>query len=296
MGLTTHHTERDGGELRAPAPAPSAQRCEADIAQIEAAVVKGGGTLDPMTRDAVRQFSERVLSNYEGHERAKIIEAAILAAELHAPQGMRLDGIPFVTHPFTVALTLQETLGIRDAALVCAALLHDTVEDHPARLAVLSGGLRREWPGRSGDKAEALHVIRDRFGDRIAEVVDRLTNKDWAAMVTAAGPEASLGKFPRNHFYREHILEMLHGTDRRTQEAFAVKMADIFPNIWGIDALRALHYFAEVERLEDKRRPLARAIADRMGELTAEHPLHPVRQRVAELLEIELRKMAPISA
>ena len=53
-----------------------------------------------------------------------------VATEAHAGQN-RAGGDAYITHPVRVASTVQELVQGRDAAetLICAALLHDTIED-----------------------------------------------------------------------------------------------------------------------------------------------------------------------
>ena len=59
---------------------------------------------------------------------SKEIEGACdLAIEAHEGQFRKYDGTPYVTHPMAVALDVAEKY--QDHELVCAALLHDTVED-----------------------------------------------------------------------------------------------------------------------------------------------------------------------
>ncbi len=58
-------------------------------------------------------------------------EAATFAARAHAGH-FRNDGItPYASHPYRVAMTVRETFGCDDAVCLCAALLHDTIEDTP---------------------------------------------------------------------------------------------------------------------------------------------------------------------
>jgi GTP diphosphokinase / guanosine-3',5'-bis(diphosphate) 3'-diphosphatase len=75
------------------------------------------------------------------------------AAHWHRDQKRR-SGDPYITHPLAVATILAE-LGM-NTETICAALLHDTVEDTPYTLAEL----RRE------------------FGEDIAELVDGVTKLD----------------------------------------------------------------------------------------------------------------------
>ena len=82
----------------------------------------------------------------------KIKEAYLYAAQLHEGQ-FRVSGEPYISHPIAVA---EIVAGLElDGDSICAALLHDTVED-------------------CADKTD-LKVIRERFGETVAELVDGLT-------------------------------------------------------------------------------------------------------------------------
>src|SRR5215470_19934729 len=95
----------------------------------------------------------------------KLIERAYeVAARYHANQS-RKSGDPYITHPLAVATILAE-LGMNHETL-CAALLHDTIEDTPYTLAEL----RRD------------------FGDEIASLVDGVTKLDKVKYGEAAQAE-----------------------------------------------------------------------------------------------------------
>ena len=58
--------------------------------------------------------------------------AASFAAQKHAGQ-LRNDGkTPYVAHAFRVAMTIRDVFKIDDPVALCAALLHDTIEDTTA--------------------------------------------------------------------------------------------------------------------------------------------------------------------
>ena len=84
-------------------------------------------------------------------EMAKVDEAYRFAAEFHKKQKRR-SGEAYINHPVEVALILAHDLHM-DEDVICAALLHDTVEDTPATLADL----------------------KDLFGETVAELVDGVT-------------------------------------------------------------------------------------------------------------------------
>ncbi len=57
-------------------------------------------------------------------------EALRFAAERHAHQRRKgVEATPYINHPIAVAETLWRVGGVRDPALLIAALLHDLVED-----------------------------------------------------------------------------------------------------------------------------------------------------------------------
>lgn len=61
---------------------------------------------------------------------AILFRALSFAADKHRDQRRKDDhGSPYINHPIAVARVLCEEAGVTDAAVLCAALLHDTVED-----------------------------------------------------------------------------------------------------------------------------------------------------------------------
>ena len=79
-------------------------------------------------------------------------DAYCLAREAHEPQ-RRKDGLPYITHPLEVALIVVMEMRQKDIAIICAALLHDVVED----------------------TSHTIEEIRDRFGDDVAFLVGAVT-------------------------------------------------------------------------------------------------------------------------
>ncbi len=60
----------------------------------------------------------------------KIIKALSLASQKHRRQKRRnKQSYPYINHPIEVVRLLTEVGGINDADIICAAFLHDTVED-----------------------------------------------------------------------------------------------------------------------------------------------------------------------
>ena len=92
----------------------------------------------------------KILSEDKQYDITKITEAYDFAAKQHIDQ-KRDSGEPYITHPIAVAYILLE-LGM-DTDTICAALLHDVVEDTDA----------------------TLDDIKKLFGDDCAMLVDGVT-------------------------------------------------------------------------------------------------------------------------
>lgn len=83
-----------------------------------------------------------------------ILDAAHFAAYKHRNQRRKdADASPYINHPLTLARTLARA-GITDEAVLCGALLHDTVEDTQTSFAELE----------------------ERFGPQVASIVREVTD------------------------------------------------------------------------------------------------------------------------
>ena len=95
---------------------------------------------------------ERLVSSGKKYDIEKIKSAYEYAAMLHDGQ-KRQSGEDYISHPVAVA-EIVVSLGL-DTDSICAALLHDTVED-------------------CSEKTN-IDEIKKRFGDDVATIVDGLT-------------------------------------------------------------------------------------------------------------------------
>ncbi|MEO7649404.1 MAG: HD domain-containing protein [Bryobacteraceae bacterium] len=86
----------------------------------------------------------------------RFVQAVSYAIELHREQTRKGSGVPYISHLISVAGIALEYGASEDEAI--AALLHDAVEDQ-------------------GGQA-TLSVIRDRFGDDVADIVWGCTDAD----------------------------------------------------------------------------------------------------------------------
>jgi guanosine-3',5'-bis(diphosphate) 3'-pyrophosphohydrolase len=159
-------TQAAGGQETQPAAAETA--APASTAPASAVVRRRLARLGASRVGAVNPVLEPLIKTVRAtHPKAdvRLLEHAYdIAAGQHAGQ-MRKSGDPYITHPLAVATILAE-LGMNHETL-CAALLHDTIEDTPYTLAEL----RRE------------------FGSDIAELVDGVTKLDKVKYGDAAQAE-----------------------------------------------------------------------------------------------------------
>src|SRR4051812_15279997 len=117
-----------------------------------------GPAVRPNLTDAEQRLLGDLFAIVEEHaedsvvqiDKARVEDAFVFSCEHHADQ-RRKSGEDFIVHPVGVA---KICAGLRlDTETLCAALLHDTVEDTSA----------------------TLEEVRDRFGDEIATLVDGVT-------------------------------------------------------------------------------------------------------------------------
>jgi (p)ppGpp synthase/HD superfamily hydrolase len=142
------------------------------------------------------------IADFPEPSRARLEEALALAADLHAED--RRVREPYLNHLLRVAIRIICYYRVRDVDVLVAALLHDSVEDHPDRL--------------GGTSEAALATLAARFGERVAELVGAVTNPAWR-------PDRH-----RYEQYREHVAESLAGNPW----ARVIKLSDFTDNGVGL--------------------------------------------------------------
>ena len=157
--------------------------------------------------EGLRERFATEIGTLPAQDQRRLNRALDLASRLHADD--RREREPYVNHLLRVAIRIMSHYGVRDTDVVCAALLHDAVEDHGAELAGPAQGDRRQ---------AALEVLAAEFGPRVAELVGAVTNPEWAP-----------GRDPHEQ-YREHLMDSL----RRDPWARVIKASDFTDNGAGL--------------------------------------------------------------
>jgi HD domain len=183
-------------------------------------------------------------------DRQRVERALGLASRLHARDRRQRE--PYLNHLLRVAIRIISHYRVSDADVVCAALLHDAVEDHPGGLA----------PG--GGQAEALAALAGQFGARAAGLVAAVTNPPWPP----GGDE--------HRQYREHVAASLQASPW----ARVIKASDFTDNAVGL-----IHTTGPtLERLAGKYAPLVPVLRELI--LRPDTPLDAdVKERIAAQLD-----------
>ncbi|HSD79746.1 MAG TPA: bifunctional (p)ppGpp synthetase/guanosine-3',5'-bis(diphosphate) 3'-pyrophosphohydrolase [Solirubrobacteraceae bacterium] len=185
----------------------------------------------PVRRQDLTQTERRLLGDLfaivEEHageaaveiDRGRVEEAFLFACEAHADQ-RRKSGEEFIVHPVGVA---KICAGMRlDTETLCAALLHDTVEDTTA----------------------SLDEVRASFGDEVATLVDGVTKLTGITFTSRDAAQAEN--------YRKMMVAM--ATDIRV---ILIKLADRLHNMRTIGAMQKQKQIEKAKETLDIYAPIA---------------------------------------
>jgi len=86
---------------------------------------------------------------------SRVLKAALFAAEKHKNQRRKdAEASPYINHPIALANVLATEGGVTDTDVLCAALLHDTIEDTET----------------------TADELRENFGDAVTDIVLEVTD------------------------------------------------------------------------------------------------------------------------
>lgn len=154
------------------------------------------------------------------------MEVATLAhLDQFRKNGIKSDEDPYIVHPLRNVLRLLR-YGCSDVEILSATALHDTVEDRPHAVIALLGGQTADDMSASEAQERASTLIASRFGHRISELVEAVTNPiDYPCDNTTAG-------------YQDHVIRAI-----ADPAVFLVKFSDF------VDNAGSVKYLSETVRL-----------------------------------------------
>ena len=213
----------------------------------------------------VAEFREVILEMRPRADAELIERACDVAARCHEGQ-LRQSGDPYITHPVAVATILAglDDIAELDDQTLCAAVLHNTVEDTPYTMAALRRG----------------------FGARTAAMVAEVTALD------------RLGRRPGRT--PAQVLTTITSADTRV---VAVKLADRLHNMQTLQFMPQATQLRKAREVLDTFLPVAQQLsmhtirselqALACAALIRNQPLRPPRRRVIVALDIESSTSRP---
>ena len=132
----------------------------------------------------IAEFCEAIAASRPRADVELIGRACDVAARCHQGQ-LRYSGDPYITHPVAVATILAglEEAGEVDDQTLCAAILHDTVEDTPYTLAALKRDFGAAIAAMVAEQT-AIHRLRRRPGHKAAQVMATIRSADTRVVAT----------------------------------------------------------------------------------------------------------------
>lgn len=162
----------------------------------------------------------------------KLLRAARFAAKRHAGQfrkGSRQE--PYINHPLEVARSIAEIGGIDDVDILCAALLHDVIEDvgvKPEEIGEEFGEAVRSYVLEVTDDVSLPKAVRKQkqiehaphlsYGARIIKIADKINNV--ADVTDDPDPDWSLERRQEYVTWAEKVVAALRGVNPELEAVF----------------------------------------------------------------------------
>lgn len=125
-----------------------------------------------------------------GSQLGAFVRAVAFAAEKHRNQRRKdADASPYINHPIALASVLANEGGVSDITVLCAAVLHDTIEDtdttpeelearfgHDVRLLVEEMTDDKRLPKKERKRRQIEHAARASHRAKVIKLGDKICN------------------------------------------------------------------------------------------------------------------------
>lgn len=162
----------------------------------------------------------------------RVFQALALAAHKHRDQRRKnIDASPYINHPIALVDVLVNEGDVNDGVTLCAAILHDTVEDTETTIAELTKLFGREiaevvaevTDDKSLEPAvrkqlQVAHAVRASQRAKMVKLADKICNlRDLA---TAPPPDWSIERRRAYFDWAHQVVAGTRGTNLRLETAF----------------------------------------------------------------------------
>jgi guanosine-3',5'-bis(diphosphate) 3'-pyrophosphohydrolase len=161
-----------------------------------------------------------------------VLEAAAFAADRHRMQRRKdAEASPYINHPLALAHILSREGKVGDPVVLCAALLHDTVEDTETTLEELEARFGPQvaaivaevtndetLPKAEQKRLQVANAASKSVGAKLVKLADKISNlRDIAAT-----PPAGWSPERRAEYYRwsSEVVAGLRGVNPALEQAF----------------------------------------------------------------------------
>ena len=163
---------------------------------------------------------------------ALLLKALSFAAHKHRKQRRKdAEASPYINHPIALARALTGEGGVRDVQVLCAALLHDTIEDTEttreeldaafgARVASIVAEVtdNKRLPKVERKRLQIVHAAHITREAKLVKLADKICNlRDVADSPPVSWPMRRRRKY---FDWAKRVVDRLRGVNRRLEAAF----------------------------------------------------------------------------
>lgn len=163
---------------------------------------------------------------------ALVLKALAFSAHKHRDQRRKdPQASPYINHPIALASVLRNEGGVRDETVICAALLHDTLEDTqttPEELQqefgrricniVLEVTDDKRLKKEERKRLQIVHAPRLSRGAKLVKLADKICNIRDVATTPPAGWE--LARRQQYFDWAKQVVDGLRGVHSRLERTF----------------------------------------------------------------------------
>jgi guanosine-3',5'-bis(diphosphate) 3'-pyrophosphohydrolase len=165
-------------------------------------------------------------------ELQRLFEALSFAAARHRDQRRKdVEASPYINHPIAVVQILCQEAGVSDIEVICAALLHDTLEDTDTTAEELEARFGSEvaaivmeltddmsLPREERERRQVEHAAQLSQPARLIKLADKISNLRLAAQ--SPPPGWSLQRQQAYFDWGKRVVDRLRGASTALEAAF----------------------------------------------------------------------------